>query len=487
MGRGTILGGGAEGLYSLRLDFGKAVRDARVAAADAKIEKLNVEIAQVSDAIVLAEAQTAELADFLRQVIEQMIEAQVADDPALLAQLQKRSEEVIALYAQAAAREAGLRVPRDLKIAERKELVASKGRLLAALIEETQQVWCVDFTEDASGEVATIEIPGEDRTILIAPGGRAPAPSDGALVAREIMSPEQAFFNAAILPGWQKFKPTYRKGTITFLDEDDDTASVDLDPTTSSANRLNVNQSERLLGIPVEYMECNAQAFQVGDRVVVGFDGMEWESPKVIGFVDNPQPCLWLVVPFDGTLVANNLILKCNLPGLVSQLRAGSPEITILYSGVGTFDDGVGPHVLSRYAPGGVEVPGVWSHDITRPALEQPNPDVAALETSVSITPPELAGPALLEKYPHGFLTLFTSPPRIYVDNPGATDTGEKNICEIVIRIGGEKVLHAAFTDPGFLGYIGKGEQQIKGVPFRNEPPLYPIMSRLTGYDFALP
>jgi hypothetical protein len=94
------------------------------------------------------------------------------------------------------------------------------------------------------------------------------------------------------LPGWQKFKPTFRKGVCTAVDYDADKMSVSLDSALSSAQSLNVNQASTLTNIPVVYMECNAEAFEVGDKVVVQFTGQNWANPRVIGFVGNPEPCI---------------------------------------------------------------------------------------------------------------------------------------------------------------------------------------------------
>jgi hypothetical protein len=111
------------------------------------------------------------------------------------------------------------------------------------------------------------------------------------LTAREVQSPEQAFWNAAVLPGWQKWKPTYRLGTITALDVEADTASVTLDAATSSAQGLNVNQATSLTAVPVEYMTCNASAFEIGDACLVQFVGQDQAAPKVVGFKDHPKSC----------------------------------------------------------------------------------------------------------------------------------------------------------------------------------------------------
>ena len=122
------------------------------------------------------------------------------------------------------------------------------------------------------------------------------------------MTPAQAAFNWAILPGWQKWKPTYRVGEIIEINYDQNTADIELDEALSVAQSLNVNQAGYvwdeineewgieeskpiLYDVPVEYMLCDAGAFIEGDRVVVEFSNQNWEDAKVIGFEENPQPC----------------------------------------------------------------------------------------------------------------------------------------------------------------------------------------------------
>jgi len=92
-----------------------------------------------------------------------------------------------------------------------------------------------------------------------------------------------------MLPGWQKWKPTYRYGAITALDGD--TADVSLDSALSSQQGLNVNQAGVLTGVDIEYMSCDGAAFDVGDEVLIQFSGQDWASPKVIGFKEEPKAC----------------------------------------------------------------------------------------------------------------------------------------------------------------------------------------------------
>lgn len=295
MGYGQIIGGGTLGLYTVKLDFGVATRDAWLAAIDGWISDLNVSIANAEAAMVASRDRAAEAEAVLQGLIVDLASASNEG----VAELQAKIDVATQRFAQAQAAADAARIPRDLMIAERKTLATRKGMLQSAVVERTLQAWCVDFTESASGYVATIEVPGEDQAVLIAAGGRTPNLSaDGYLWARELMTPEQAFFNAAILPGWQKWKPTYRKGTLIAVDQDANLATVSLDPASSSAQQLPINQASILSNVPVTYMDCHAEVFEPGDRVVVEFASQSWDSPRVIGFVDNPRPCRRIRVRF---------------------------------------------------------------------------------------------------------------------------------------------------------------------------------------------
>ena len=46
-----------------------------------------------------------------------------------------------------------------------------------------------------------------------------------------------------------------------------------------------------LENVPVQYMQCNAAAFTVGDKVLIKLMGRDWTKPCVIGFKENPKPC----------------------------------------------------------------------------------------------------------------------------------------------------------------------------------------------------
>ena len=292
MGKATITGGGTNGLYTVSVDYGVALRFQLMTPLQDRVGKLDIQIAE-QEAIVSAAADKVAVAISAADVaISAYAQAQQEfpeqDHTGLAAEATAAVENVIL----ARGEDSKARILLTFMKAERKQLQDRISALQSAVMTETRQAWCATLVDDATGDVATAEIPGEPQSILIAPD--APAwnlTQHGQLLAREVMSPEQAFWNAAVLPGWQKWMPTYRKGTITALNKSTSLASVALDAATSSAAGLGVNRSSSLSNVPVVYMTCNAEVFEVGNRVVVEFVGMVQESPRVIGFVSNPKSC----------------------------------------------------------------------------------------------------------------------------------------------------------------------------------------------------
>jgi hypothetical protein len=103
-------------------------------------------------------------------------------------------------------------------------------------------------------------------------------------------SPEAVYFNKALLPGVQKWMPTYRLGTILSIGNND-FCTVELEDAESSQQQLDINQHKVLENVLIKYGSCNSSVFEVGDRVVVEFQNREQDSPIVIGFEDNPRSC----------------------------------------------------------------------------------------------------------------------------------------------------------------------------------------------------
>lgn len=292
MGKATIVSGGTDGLYTVKLDYGKAQKDAAIARINARLAVLAEEIPAAT--IKLSTQQAIE--DAQKVVVEQAISAFVTVTKTL-----PRNEANVAKALQDHGKEAAklmeekgktgpLRLALEILKDEQAGLQRELDRWQAIEVEEEREAWCADFTEDATGSVATIDVPGESAQILIAPSAPDPTSSDGQLVAREVQTPGQVFWNAAVLPGWQMHMPTFRVGVITVMNPDE-TANVTLDEAKSSAQKLGINSVTELESVPIEYMDCNATVFEVGDHVVVQFDDRDWAKPKIVGFASNPKAC----------------------------------------------------------------------------------------------------------------------------------------------------------------------------------------------------
>lgn len=186
------------------------------------------------------------------------------------------------------------------KKAQEKALRERMRILEEAIRPRSVEVWCADASEDAEGTVGTIEVNGEfgaqDSILVVAPQEVLPTLQSGAIVSREVQFGHQAYFNAAILPGWQKHLPTYRAGRISNIDVTANRCSVELDEARSSAQDLEINQASTLQDVPVRYMSCDAAAFEDGDHVIVEFQEQDWSKPVVIGFVERPRPCELLAI-----------------------------------------------------------------------------------------------------------------------------------------------------------------------------------------------
>lgn len=264
MGKGWILSHAGDGLYQLRILYNRDLYDARMTALENS----------------LAEQQAA-----------------LAKDP----------DNAMLKLAVAAV---------DLEI-----------RTLTANMPEdpTVAAWCADLSENLSGEVGTVEIPGESIQFQIQPGYGGHAAydraRDGQLIPTISMHPPQALYNLAMMPGWQKWKPLFRHGTITALDGD--SADVALESAASSQQGLDINQTTTLSGVAIEYMSCNGGAFDVGDEVLIRFDGQDWSRPRIVGFKEHPKPCdvVFFIRPrFNGHLA-----------------RLGNEEISFTLAGAGNF------------------------------------------------------------------------------------------------------------------------------------------------------
>jgi hypothetical protein len=293
VGKAKILENKGEGLYSIELDLGaerkQAVIDQMTSEIAALLEaradlfeavgatRIDLESARAAyDAAVSAYVEAARASETQEEV---EAAARLLDEPA-----QALAEAADAFQIAEAALEDNEAEAGNL---ERKRSVIESVAATRIL-----DAWCADYSDEfeENDEVDTVESPNEPQSVIIAPGGQTES-DDGDLMKTDFMTPWQAFYNAAIFPGWQKSKPTYRLGEITAIDSDG-TCRVRLDLTESSAQGLPVNLNEdELRGVPVDYMSCGIGIFRQGDRVVVRFKNRSWEEPEVIGFESEPRTC----------------------------------------------------------------------------------------------------------------------------------------------------------------------------------------------------
>lgn len=227
-------------------------------------------------------------------------------------------------YAEAIAQAAG---KRDQLVSQKraKEMLIAADETLIARVDalpplRKMQVWCADYTEDLSGEIATAEVPGEIGSVIIKPGseGRGWSSSDGAMQPALAGTPAGTFYNLAMMPGWQKWRPTYRVATITAIDGDQ--CDIDLDSASSSQQGLNVNTRNSYSNVQILYMDCNGGAFEEGDRVLVAFAG-NVDGPLVVGFEKEPRGCSIYV------LRAQGMAIKASYDNLSVGKDAGYPPL----------------------------------------------------------------------------------------------------------------------------------------------------------------
>ena len=296
MGRATIISETGAGYYTIKVDLGASKYEARVVyyqlqvlALDPVIEEYQANVDSERD-----EYQST-LSELNATINEYVTALQTEPQPPKQALDELRQNVIIATKnstSRLSQYQANDAILDGLKL-KKENLTKQIAAVQGAEKDRTIGAWCADYTTGATGEVQTVEVPGEPQDVLIYPQAPPPAIYTGITLARAAMSPEQAYFNAAILPGWQKFMPIYRFGEITAIDVDANTADVTLDVATSSAQGLPINAVSGHSGIPVQYMDCHAAAFEVGDHVLLMYPTQDPEDAQVIGFADNPKPCAW--------------------------------------------------------------------------------------------------------------------------------------------------------------------------------------------------
>lgn len=196
----------------------------------------------------------------------------------------------------------------------------------------TKDLWCADLTENIpeKTEVGIMPVPGELNKFrgktdvgdeaVIRPGFENThqwnQQRDGWITPCQALTPAATFYNLAMTPGWQVFRPTFRFAKVlkvvpagTLLSDAVTVTSVVtlklalIAPNLSSQQLINVTPKDipqdefhdpleiTYEAVPVKYMDCDADAFAVGDEVVVEYQEHAAIKARVIGFRKNPKPC----------------------------------------------------------------------------------------------------------------------------------------------------------------------------------------------------
>lgn len=236
MGQALIDSGGENGLYDITIvkDAGRSSSD--LAQINARLVTLTVEIstAQATLAAEISELGAAQAA----------LNAAIADmDGTADKRKAVTDAQGVVLSKQADVTQARAVLAR--LVASQSSLNSRKSIIESAMVAESRAgVWCADFTEDLTpGEsVGTIEINGVDTQIILMPGGDK-TEALGKLQHSGISTGAGVFVNKALLPCWQKWKPTYRIGTVIDVDFEENTCTVGIAEQYSGEQGLTINQS----------------------------------------------------------------------------------------------------------------------------------------------------------------------------------------------------------------------------------------------------
>jgi hypothetical protein len=350
MGKATIVRGGAKGSYTVRL----------------KTDNTLLTLRQNQTLTLISQIQDLQQAIYtaLNAAYVDYATASAALDAAITAYQADTNPKKTLTAVDAAALEASLKASaiedqkHKLSIANLRLLAAQRDleeiTALETHYDAERQAWCTDFTENlpALSSVGTMEIPGEATEIIIRPADSDLAlyntARDGLLIPTKFLTPAGAFYNLSLLPGWQKWKPIYRVGVISAINDIANTVDLSLTvPSESSQQQLNIHAQIDYKAIPVVYMRCNSLAFRINDRVIVQFTSQNYLNPTVIGFEDNPRGCSRAIV-----------VLPSSSGGTLSQKRLQNrgdwtvSDVTVVAGTVdwrGAYEGNTPTKVLSWY------------------------------------------------------------------------------------------------------------------------------------------
>jgi hypothetical protein len=320
VGKAVILEHLGSGLYRVEARFDTTGLIAKRDALEAEIVRIDTEeLPAITTKINAAQAKLFSLKDEMDLLIAQfgldLIDIEVLGAKAAEAQAaQQTLEELQAEYNRTL-----------MKIRGHRKMI--DGQLEKWIEQSTfeQQWWCADYTTDLTGTVGVCETNIEAFWhFVLEPGyftaGAYEKDVHGTNQFAIGNTPSGTFYNLAVKPALQVGRPIFVKGRLLAVDRGTNTATVQILEVPSSIQLLDVRPKNKDVGdeedpytfqsVPIVYMGCNAQAFRVGDEVLVEYrrpptDPQEPpEVPRaddptdkfrgdmrVVGFISHPRPC----------------------------------------------------------------------------------------------------------------------------------------------------------------------------------------------------
>lgn len=297
MGEAYIKSGGGAGYYKVQIikDAGRSIN---------RLKEIAQAIINIDTVIANCQAQLPDLeqACVNMMIAKETTEAAFIAGTATAEDLRKAQVNYLTAVNNKTEKIREINTLKLRKVSLQKEKVFLEN----AMLPEEKLIWCADYTESlpVNSIVGTIEIDEDDYHINIAPKGSL---TDGKLQPVAVSTPSAVFYNMALMPAVQRWKPTYRAGRIVSVDYKKGVCTVRLDnPNYSRASRLINNHQDIainqytnaetketvLVNIGIEYMNHNYEVFAINDHVIVNIAGRNWNSNpqmKVIGFYTNPK------------------------------------------------------------------------------------------------------------------------------------------------------------------------------------------------------
>lgn len=308
MGLAVIERNLGEGLYEVRQVIDQAAALARIAALQARA-------ASVAAGIPGADADLAVALQEEGAATQALVALLQAVPPTPKDQVQA-AQKALTEATRKALEARGKREALTLELAALNRQIAHLQQNLPPQTAPTERAWCADYSVSLplGSEVKTVDrgrVRGLEPLVLYPMHKDAPQnlPFRGKLRATMSHLPEVAYYNYAMLPGLDKWRPRFRTGTVTRVQQSG-LLDVSLDPLRLTHQRLETNQAGNLYDVPATYMgETDGYPFEAGDDVLVAFDAQDWGKPTVIGFAHDPKSGL-ITIDYSDEVLVNGTIIK---------------------------------------------------------------------------------------------------------------------------------------------------------------------------------